>query len=258
MVERLGTLIARALRWLGKGLALLLVVVGVSWAALALFFMSPPWEWVGRLLAAAFVVFSVWTLGRKRTPRARAAFALVFLGVVVWFASIRPSHDRPWRPEVAVMPRAEIDGDVVRISGYRDFEYSSRNEFTERHEVREVELSHLIAVDFFVSFFWPDTPIGHTFVSFNFDNALPLSISIETRPEVGEGFDPIASLFKEFELIYVVGEERDLVGVRTNHRKEEVFLYRVRTTPEGARRRASHVRPPPARPPTSRPSSRNR
>src|SRR5690606_4880239 len=68
------------------------------------------------------------------------------------------------------------------------------------------------------------------------DNAPPLSISIETRPEVGEAFDPLASLFKQFELIYVVGDERDLVGIRTNHRQETVYLYRLNTSVEDARR----------------------
>jgi hypothetical protein len=73
-------------------------------------------------------------------------------------------------------------------------------------------------------------------VSFIFDNAPPLSISIETRPEVGEGFAPIASMFKQFELIYVVGDERDLVGVRANHRQEPVYLYRLNTSADDARR----------------------
>jgi len=73
-------------------------------------------------------------------------------------------------------------------------------------------------------------------VSFTFDNAPPLSISIETRPEVGEGFDPIASLFKQFELIYVVGYERDLVRVRTNYRKETVYLYRLNSPVENVRK----------------------
>jgi hypothetical protein len=79
-------------------------------------------------------------------------------------------------------------------------------------------------------------PVGHTFVSFIFDDAPPLSISIETRPEVGEGFAPVASMFKQFELIYVVGEERDLVGVRANHRQEPVYLYHLNTSAEDARR----------------------
>jgi hypothetical protein len=135
----------------------------------------------------------------------------------------------------SVMPRATIDGDRVRITGFRDVKYRSTDDFTVRFEEREFLISHLTSVDFFVSY-WKKGPVGHTFLSFNFDNALPLCISIETRPEVGEGFDPIASLFKQFELIYVVGDEHDIVGVRTNYRKEDVYLYHILTSPENARR----------------------
>jgi hypothetical protein len=104
-----------------------------------------------------------------------------------------------------------------------------------RHKEREVWLSHLTGLDFYISY-WSEGLVGHTFVSFIFDNAPPLSISIETRPEVSEGFNPLASLFKQFELIYVVGDERDIVGVRTNHRGEAVYLYRLNTSAEDARR----------------------
>jgi hypothetical protein len=79
-------------------------------------------------------------------------------------------------------------------------------------------------------------PIGHTFLSFVFDNAPPLAVSIETRPEVGEGYSPLASMFKEYELIYIVGDERDLVRLRTNYRDEEVFLYHLTISPAAARR----------------------
>jgi hypothetical protein len=133
------------------------------------------------------------------------------------------------------MPRAIIDGDRVRFTGYRNFDYRTNDDFTERWEEREVSLSHLTSVDFFISY-WIVGPIGHTFVSFNFDNAPPVCISIEARTEVGETWSPVPALFKQFELIYVVGAERDIVGVRTNHRNEDVYLYRIRTTPENARR----------------------
>ena len=133
------------------------------------------------------------------------------------------------------MPRAFIEGDHVRITGIRNFDYRSRDDFTVRHEEREFDLSHLTGLDFFVSY-WSKGPVAHTFVSFIFDNAAPLSISIETRPEVGRGFEPIASMFRQFELIYVVGEERDLVGVRAIHRGEAVYLYQLNTSPADARR----------------------
>ena len=118
------------------------------------------------------------------------------------------------------MPRAIIDGDRVRFTGVRNFDYR-RDDFTVRYEEREVQLSHLSRAGF-LRVLLERGLVGHTFLSFIFDNAPPLSISIETRPEVGEGFDPVASLFKQFELIYVVGDERDIVGLRTNHRDETV------------------------------------
>src|SRR4029077_13978640 len=118
---------------------------------------------------------------------------------------------------------AIIDGDRVRITGVRNFDYRSRNDFTVRYEAREIRLSHLTALDFFVSY-WSEGLVGHTFLSFIFDNAPPLSIS------------PIASMFKQFELIYVVGDERDLVRVRTNYRKENVYLYRLNASAGDARR----------------------
>ena len=133
------------------------------------------------------------------------------------------------------MPRAFVDGDHVRLTGVRNFDYRTRNDFTVHYEEREVLLSHLTGLDFYVSYF-TQGPVGHTFISFIFDNAPPLSISIETRPEVGEGFAPIASLFKQFELIYVVGDERDLVRVRTNYRQEAVYLYHLNTSADDARR----------------------
>jgi Domain of unknown function (DUF4105) len=123
----------------------------------------------------------------------------------------------------------------VRLTGVRNFDYRSRNDFTARFEEREVELSHLTGLDFFVSY-WSEGPVGHTFVSFLFDNAPPLDISIEARREVGRGFEPIASMFKQFGLIYVVGEERDIVGVRAIHRRETVYLYHLNTSADDARR----------------------
>lgn len=227
--------------WFGKILrSLLLLLTGlisflfIAWATLAIYYSNLPWLGVRVALALAFLVFGIRALWRPYRFRQIGMFGVAYLGLLVWWGTIRPSHDRTWRSDVAVMPRATIDGDKVKISGFRNFEYRSLEDYTVRHEEREYDLSHLTSLDFYVSY-WAVGPVGHTFVSFNFDNADPLCISIETRPEEGEGFSPIASLFKQFELIYVVGDERDIVGVRTNHRNEEVFLYRIRIQAATAR-----------------------
>jgi len=234
-IKTLAAWMLEYLRWLFAGIGFLCRVVLIGWATLALYYSNLPWPWLRLVMALAFVAFGIWALWLTRRPRMFLAFAGVFLSVLVWWLCIRPSHDRQWRPEVAVMPRAIIDGDRVRITGVRNFDYRTQNDFTVRYEEREVSLSHLTSVDFFVSY-WKVGPVGHTFLSFVFDNAAPICISIETRPEMGEAFSPIASLFKQFELIYIVGDERDIVRVRTNFRDEEVYLYRLRTSSENVSR----------------------
>jgi hypothetical protein len=204
------------------------------WGTLAIYYSNLSWGWARLALAIAFAAYSIWALWIARQTRMRWVFAGVFAVVVVWWVAIPPSHDRDWLPEVAVMPRAMIDGDRVRISGVRNFEYRSVDDFTVRYEEREFLLSDVAGIDFYVSY-WREGPVGHTFLSFMFNNAPPLTVSIETRPEKGEGFNPIASIFKQFELIYVVGEERDIVGVRTNHRGETTYLYPLNTRPDDAR-----------------------
>ena len=222
------------LRWLITGIKILVQILVITWTTLAIHFSNLPWPAVRLGLAAAFAAFAIWAFWLSRQRRMPAVAIALVLGVVAWHLTIAPSHDRNWRPEVAVMPRAFMEGDHVRITGIRNFDYRSRDDFTVRHEEREFDLSHLTGLDFFVSY-WSKGPVAHTFVSFVFDNAAPLSISIETRPEVGRGFEPIASMFRQFELIYVVGEERDLVGVRAIHRGEAVYLYQLNTSPDDAR-----------------------
>ncbi|MGC2690178.1 MAG: DUF4105 domain-containing protein [Pseudolabrys sp.] len=220
---------------MAKAIWMLCQVLLITWCALAIYYSNLPWSGLRLGAAVCFAAVAIWVVWISRLTRKSLIFFALCLGVIVWWILIPPSHDRPWRPDVAVMPRVVVDGDRVRITGVRDFDYRSVNDFNVHYEDREVQLSHLTGLDFFVSY-WSEGLVGHTFLSFIFDNAPPLSISIETRPEVGEGFNPIASLFKQFELIYVVGNERDLVRVRTNYRKETVYLYRLNSSPEQVRR----------------------
>jgi len=231
--ERRRSRTATLLRWCWVVLKRIAQFLLIAWGTLAIYYSNLPWAWARTALAVAFAVFAVWALWVSRRVR---LFAGLFATVVVWWICIQPSHDRPWRPEVAVLPKASIDGDHVLLTGYRNFTYRSRYDFDNHYEEREVEISHVVSMDLFVSY-WKIGPVAHTFVSFDFDNGTPpVCISIETRPETGEGFNPLASMFKQFELIYVVGDERDIVRVRTDYRDEDVFLYHIRATPEAVRR----------------------
>src|SRR5262245_26061324 len=211
--------VATLFRWVLAVLGFVFRLLLVTWATLVIYFSNLPWAWLRLVLAVAFAAFSIWALwltctsrlperisadnNARESPstaptnwvsrgRMTLVFAALFLCVLVWFILIPASHERTWRSEVGVMPRVIIDGDRVRFTGYRNFDYRSRDDFTVRYEEREVLLSHLTSLDLFISY-WSVGPVGHTFVSFNFDNAPPVCISIETRPEVGEGFAPVAS-----------------------------------------------------------------
>jgi len=220
-----------------RGALLVVLFACAVWATLAIYYSNLPWASARTALAAAFAAFSIWSLALAQRRWTLATFAVLFLAVVVWEYLIPPSNDRAWRAEVARTPRAIVSGDHVRVTDVRDFSYRSANDFNATYIDRDVQLSHLTSVDLFISYWGTDDgPVAHTFLSFNFDNAEPLSISIEARPEEGEGYAPVASIFKQFELIYVVGEERDLVGSRVTHRREAVYLYPIRTNADGARR----------------------
>jgi hypothetical protein len=227
-------LLSKAVGWLIAAVCAPFFALLVLWGTLAIYYSNLPWGWARAALAFAFAAFSIWALWVSRRKHAPWVFAAVFAAVVVWWLAIPPSHERDWRAEVAVMARAFIDGDRVRMTGVRNFDYRSRNDFTVHYEEREFFLSDVAGIDFYVSY-WREGLVGHTFLSFLFHNAPPLSVSIETRPEKGEGFDPIASIFKQFELIYVVGDERDIVGLRTNHRGETTYLYPLNASAESAR-----------------------
>jgi len=224
--------IGRGAWWFALGAFQTIVVL---WTTLALHYSNLPFPSVRLAMSIAFACFAIYALAVRRSRGTRLAVAALVVGMIVWWSFIKASNDRDWRLDVAVLPRITLDGDTMQVHDLRAFHYRSRDDFDIIYEDRTYDLGHLTAVDFFVSD-WGLGFIGHTFVSFCFDNAPPLCISIEIRPEIGEGFDPIASMFKQHELIYVVGDERDIVGVRTKHRGETVFLHRVRASPAAARR----------------------
>src|SRR5277367_2052721 len=132
--------LSRPLGWLIAIIVFLCWAIGIAWATLAIYYSNLPWAGMRLALAAAFAAFTIWAIWFSRRRHMSVMAIMLFLGVVAWWISIRPSHDRNWRPEVAVMPRAVIDGDRVRITGVRNFDYRGRDDFTVRYEERDVSL----------------------------------------------------------------------------------------------------------------------
>lgn len=204
------------------------VLIGVAWGAAALWIDGPASRVVAGLLAGGFAIASILALALLR-PRRRGLLVAIalFAAVVGWWLAIPASNDRAWIADVARPARATIDGSQVTIENVRNFEYRSDTDFTEHWETRHYDLDDLVGVDLFLSF-WGPTLIAHTIVAWEFTNAPPLAISIETRKEQGEEYSAVLGFFRQYELYYVVADERDLVRVRTNVRGEEVFVYRLK------------------------------
>ena len=218
-----------------KILAWPFVLMGIVWATLALWIDGPSNPLLASILAMLFSAGCLILLIFYR-PFSRAVLLVAsgFLLVVLWWSQIEPRSDRDWTPDVARLPRATIDGSRITIENVRNFDYRSDTDFTERWETRTYDLDKVRGFDMFLTF-WGPTLIAHTIASWEFVDSPPLAISIETRKEKGESYDALRGFFRQFELYYVVADERDVIGVRTNFRGEHTYLYRIRTSPEAAR-----------------------
>lgn len=221
------------MRTLGKALVLGVLLLAVAWAAAAVAIDGPPGLSSG--LSAAVAGAAVLGLVFLR-PFGRLALSLLvlFAGVALWWFSIAPRNDRDWMRDVARPARATVEGDRLTIENVRDFQYRADEDYDERWETRTFDLSKLEGVDLFLSH-WGSPYIAHTIVSFDFSEGPPLAISIETRKEKGESYSALLGFFRQYELYYVVADERDVIGVRTNHRGEDTYLYRVRLPLETVR-----------------------
>ena len=210
-------------------LSIPILLVLTCWSAACLWVDGPESRvWAG-LLAAGFVTGVLCLIAFVRPiSRLWIAFALCFLGVQFWWNGIEASNDLSWLPDVAHPPSATFDGDLVTVENIRNFHYRSETDFDEVWDTRHYDLSKLTGVDLYLSY-WGPTLIAHTIVSWEFEDGQHLAVSIETRKEEGESYSAILGFFRQYELYYVASDERDVVGVRANHRGENVYLYRLRT-----------------------------
>ena len=211
------------------------LLLALGWASLALWFDGPASRALAGVLAGGFFVTVVGIVALVRPlRRGLVLLGALWLLVLGWWLHIPPRNDRDWQPDVARLPSMTRNGDLAILHDVRDFDYRSETDFTEHWQDRTYDLSRVRGVDMFVSY-WGPTLIAHTIMSWEFDDGRHLAISIETRKEMGETYSALRGFFRQYELYYVVADERDVVRLRTNDRGEEVFLYRLRSSQAQAR-----------------------
>lgn len=205
------------------GLLVLASIPLILWAFGALYFDGPSkalaWGLVAVILLILVFVKPWW----KKVGIFGAWFAMI----LAWWLTLKPSLNGDWQADVAQKPWVEVNGDEVTIHNVRNCIYRTATDFTPQWETRKVRLSQLTGMDLFINY-WGSPWMAHPIVSFQFADAPPLCFSIETRKKVGQTYSAIGGLYRQYNLIFIAADERDVIRVRTNYRKgEDTYLYRT-------------------------------
>ncbi|ATB28780.1 DUF4105 domain-containing protein [Melittangium boletus] len=212
-----------------------LLALGLSWLTAAVLLTGAgPGEATGaRATVAGLLVLSVvLAVGSYSRPVALGVLALLCGAVFAWIRTVRPSLTRDWAPDLVRASRAEERGTQVTFHDVRDFRYRSTTDWDAAWYSATYDTKDLVRAWYIVEPFSGFEGAAHTMVSFEFTGDRFLAFSVEIRRERGETYSVLGGLFRQYELIYVVGDERDLVQLRSNHRRDDVYLYPVRATPE--------------------------
>jgi hypothetical protein len=211
-------------------LAIVTIAAMTIWAVGALYY-SPilPEKW-RPLAAGGYATVTVLAfLFLRRRGRTAIVAVVAFAVLLGLFLRIPGSNGRDWQPEVVNLPYATINGDKITIHNVRNFAYRTETDFAARWETRTYDLRELDSADV-IAVYWAGKAIAHVMLSFGFAGKDYLAVSIETRKEKGESYSTLAGFFRQYELYYVVADERDVVRVRTTYRQpqENVYVYRIK------------------------------
>jgi len=202
------------------------------WGVTALYLAGPAPHWLQLLLACIFGLFLPAAFFFTRSfIRGSASCLVIFTILLVWWQTLTPTHDKDWAPDVAQISHGEIEGDNLVMYNVRNFDYRSVDDFDQKWETRTYNLKNLQGLDLFLSY-WASDHIAHTVLSWDFGVDGHLAISIETRKDITQAYSAVKGFFKQFEICYIAADERDIIRLRTNNRKERVYLYRLQVPNE--------------------------
>ncbi len=227
-------IILRGLKWLGWAFAWFVALGCTLWAFGALRYDFPVGKSVGAWVFVLVVIAAI--IFMRGAGRKLGATFGAFVIVLGWWLTLQPTNTAAWLPDVAQTAWAEINGDEVTLHNVRNCDYRTETDYTPHWETRTVRLSQITGVDLAIDY-WGSPWIAHPIASFQFADAPPVCFSIETRKKVGQTYSAIGGLYRQFELIYLVSDERDVIRLRTNYRGEDIYLYRTVMTPAQARER---------------------
>lgn len=224
-----------------KSVIIFCLILVWAWGSMALFFAFPGAEIFRGGLALVFAGMLPTVFYFFRSFYKGLLLSLLFLApLLFWWQTLQPTNEKEWAADVARIAHGEIRGERLLLKNVRNFRYY-RNDTTteewqeeERWESREYNLDDIQGLDLFLSY-WASEHIAHVIMSWDFGEDRHLAISIETRKDIHQEYSALQGFFKQFELSYVAADEKDLIRLRTNFRKEQVYAYRLEVSQEKAR-----------------------
>ena len=231
---KLVTALANSLIWFSA-------LVFFLWAVGALHQLLLLPSWLRTTLAIVYAVaVPVWIWRSSNRSKTRSWVVGSILFIYGMTLLIQPSNDRVWDPDHVQVAEASIVDGTVTINNFRNCVYRSEIDYDVQFETKQFQLDEIESVWLIVQKFTPAEGLAHVFLSFGLKPAEHdreyFSVSVEIRRELGEIYSPLKGLYRNYELTHVVGDERDLIGVRTVHRPlDRVYMYRINATPEQAR-----------------------
>ena len=210
------------------------VILSALWCTLACAYDDPPPRRVRRIASGLCLILPLGFLLRSVEAGILQAVGILII-VLTWYLRLKPSNHHAWETEYARAATARREGGLVHVSNVRDFRYRTVADPIPAWYDATYDIDGLTGVDLICSY-WTGPAIAHVFLSFGFADGRHLAVSVETRRRRHQVYSAIAGFFRFYQLIFVIADERDLIGVRTDVRRERVFLYQLRITPEETRR----------------------
>jgi len=207
------------------------------WCSVAVYFIILPDKLIALIAVGAFaiVIPLIFFLLAKRNL-ALLLIILAYIAVLIAWNNMQASNGREWMPSVARSPYAITQGNLISVYNIRNFDYQTELDFSENYYDKTYNLNELQSLSMTLSYWDGGTAVAHTILSFGFKNGNYLAVSAETRLEKDEPQELIQGFFNQYELIYILADESDIIRLRTNFRKEEVFLYPLRVSKENIRK----------------------
>ncbi len=187
----------------------------------------------GSLLPWRIVCAGAWALGcwamvhYLRPPYGLAVPIVLSLGMAWVLYRVPPRADRDWAADHAHAPAAIFEGDRVTVSHFRAFRYPGEANVEPNWVTQTFDLTQLEGCDFIVVPFAASPRLAHTMVSFRFAEGPNLALSVEARREKDEEYSVLRGLLHQFEIVYVIGDEDDLLGVRLERLKDTLYIHPV-------------------------------